>query len=869
MPLRKECEIQMKNKKIITLIATLGLIACMHNKVDAVKFYDTLGTRYEGAVERLAELEIIDGVSEKTFNANRSVTRAEFAKLIVEASLKEEEIWSLSIDDSHCNFTDIAKDAWYYKYVVVATNYGYINGYNDNTFKPNKEVSYEEVAKMLMKALGHTYLVETDPRGWSAEYMDKLYSLNIADGTADFEKGEKATRGNVAILLWNTLTSNVWEKIWLNDVTGFTFVDSGKTLFDKKIVGYVFEKNLEIKGFREVNGKLCVKTSNVGYNQLFDQDITVNFSMIGGKTDVLYKIVRYAQGVIKYEIVGLSPDMDTQLYTGSIEELKNDGLSLRVPTERFSKDNNYGYYLKGSDDENSRLLTVNTKNKRFIIDKIDFKTDKVTIEEDEDLIIDNENDLGYLYKGEYEASTTTITINENYVIQDGAVLFKDNKRVDWDTVKVGDVITEIEKDKYYFVSRDKIEVTIENYEKTSDEIKFETSEGNFVAFRDTKCIEYYSVDNKVVELYKYSSDKLDAIIGTKVRLHLDFAGNIAKLEILEDYMKEETSDKVSSLQRIGIGYYSTFYYGDTDENNRVKISHGGNDKTYKTTLKSVNAEFGDLVVYKMEKANTITEIKTVSTGSALNDKFKLNKITSETLDEKIKKGNIVKDISVYHAKYYYDFGVYNKVIDFEVAKSTIDIIDSLNQEKVEYYAVMDNEEHINILLVMDYSEKKDVFYGKVNRIFLGENSNINIEIDVFGHKAVTYNVSGLINCEENEVISFELLGKDSIKVLEKFTVKSLGYYKDIIIKDISWNKKITAENGEINLEEGIIIADKKEYKISDFDVILLNIQKDKNGNWLLGNGKYLRIKDIKLSKNDRIAINEIEDTIIIYRGYEE
>ena len=87
----------MKNKKIITLIATLGLITCLHTKVDAVKFYDTLGTRYEGAVERLAELEIIDGISENTFKANRNITRAEFAKLIVEATLNEDEIGALSI----------------------------------------------------------------------------------------------------------------------------------------------------------------------------------------------------------------------------------------------------------------------------------------------------------------------------------------------------------------------------------------------------------------------------------------------------------------------------------------------------------------------------------------------------------------------------------------------------------------------------------------------------------------------------------------------------------------------------------------------------------------------------------------------------
>ena len=76
----------MKNKKCIALLATLGLILCNNAKVEAVKFYDTVGTRYEGAVERLGELGIIDGVGSKQFNYSKTVTRAEVAKMIIELS---------------------------------------------------------------------------------------------------------------------------------------------------------------------------------------------------------------------------------------------------------------------------------------------------------------------------------------------------------------------------------------------------------------------------------------------------------------------------------------------------------------------------------------------------------------------------------------------------------------------------------------------------------------------------------------------------------------------------------------------------------------------------------------------------------------
>ena len=313
----------MKNKKIITLIAALGLITCMYTKVDAVKFYDTMGTRYEGPVERLGELGIVQGISDKTFAPEKTVTRAEFAKMIVEMSLNTEEIWALNIDDSKCNFKDVTKDKWYYKYVVVAVNYGYINGYEDNTFRPDEKVTYEQAAKMFMKALGHNYLVETDPRGWSAEYMDKMYSLNIADGTTEFKRTDPATRGNIATMLWNTFVSNVWEKIELNDTNGFTYIDSGRSLFNRKLKGYTYNSKFKINGFKEINGKLCVKIDNV-YHQLHDQNSTVLFSMIGGDAGSLFKKVRYPQNEYKYEVVGLSSDVGSQLYSGTIQELKED-----------------------------------------------------------------------------------------------------------------------------------------------------------------------------------------------------------------------------------------------------------------------------------------------------------------------------------------------------------------------------------------------------------------------------------------------------------------------------------------------------------------------------------------------------------------
>ena len=98
----------MKNKKCIALLATLAIILGGRSTVQAVRFYDTVGTRYEGAVERLGELGIIDGVGSKQFNYSKTVSRAELAKMIIELSgWEKDKNMIIGIDDEKYSFKDV------------------------------------------------------------------------------------------------------------------------------------------------------------------------------------------------------------------------------------------------------------------------------------------------------------------------------------------------------------------------------------------------------------------------------------------------------------------------------------------------------------------------------------------------------------------------------------------------------------------------------------------------------------------------------------------------------------------------------------------------------------------------------------------
>ena len=84
----------------------------------------------------------VNGYEDGTFRPDNSITRAEFVKLVNKyfGFNNKEDI----------KFSDININDWYYNDICIASKAGYINGYEDKTFKPNKTITREEVSKILI-----------------------------------------------------------------------------------------------------------------------------------------------------------------------------------------------------------------------------------------------------------------------------------------------------------------------------------------------------------------------------------------------------------------------------------------------------------------------------------------------------------------------------------------------------------------------------------------------------------------------------------------------------------------------------------------------------------------------------------------------
>ena len=51
-------------------------------------------------------------------------------------------------------FSDIPNDFWAYNAIDYLTDIGLINGYEDNTFRPEKNVTRAEYATLIVRAIG-------------------------------------------------------------------------------------------------------------------------------------------------------------------------------------------------------------------------------------------------------------------------------------------------------------------------------------------------------------------------------------------------------------------------------------------------------------------------------------------------------------------------------------------------------------------------------------------------------------------------------------------------------------------------------------------------------------------------------------------
>lgn len=110
---------------------------------------------------------IISGYEDNTFRPDKTVTRAEFIKLVLNA---------LNINGStDKKFNDVNENDWYYEYINRAVGAGIIMGSDDNNIYPDHEISREDAAVIIYRNIKD-----------KINFPNKTFSFKDGDQISDY-----------------------------------------------------------------------------------------------------------------------------------------------------------------------------------------------------------------------------------------------------------------------------------------------------------------------------------------------------------------------------------------------------------------------------------------------------------------------------------------------------------------------------------------------------------------------------------------------------------------------------------------------------------------------------------------------------------
>ena len=135
----------MKGSLLFLVIVLCLVFAC---SATALAYTDTTDHWAKESIDRLSEEEILGGYEDGTYRPNNYVSRAEFIAMVNRVLEYR--------GGAEISFADVSADNWFYQDMGIAVQYGFINGYEDNTIRPNSYIARQDVAAILCRAVGLT-----------------------------------------------------------------------------------------------------------------------------------------------------------------------------------------------------------------------------------------------------------------------------------------------------------------------------------------------------------------------------------------------------------------------------------------------------------------------------------------------------------------------------------------------------------------------------------------------------------------------------------------------------------------------------------------------------------------------------------------
>ena len=185
-------------KKIFSVLLAAMMVFSMSATAFAADFKDTVDIPQSEAIDVIETLGIVNGYGNDVFGPNDTLTRAQLCTMLTRA------LYGDPIYTSTNQFKDVPATYWASPFINTAYAYGLMAGYGGGMFGPEDEITYTQMAAVIMKALGY----DCGKMSWPTGVNSMGHTLGLFDNVkfADYSHG--CTRAHAAQMIYNAFDLN-------------------------------------------------------------------------------------------------------------------------------------------------------------------------------------------------------------------------------------------------------------------------------------------------------------------------------------------------------------------------------------------------------------------------------------------------------------------------------------------------------------------------------------------------------------------------------------------------------------------------------------------------------------------------------------
>lgn len=202
-------EVSLKNDGTYTFVQPAGKVEIEVTYAVDMPFTDVPEDAwYIDGAEYVYANYIMNGTGETTFGPNTTVSRGMIVQILYNLVGNPDV-------EGDTDFTDVTDDYWSAKAIAWAVNNGVVNGFEDGTFRPDENMTREQMAAILqnfayqmgldISASGDLSNFTDIPEGeyWSRDALAWAYAEGLLAGTSDstMDPAGQASRAQIAVIM--------------------------------------------------------------------------------------------------------------------------------------------------------------------------------------------------------------------------------------------------------------------------------------------------------------------------------------------------------------------------------------------------------------------------------------------------------------------------------------------------------------------------------------------------------------------------------------------------------------------------------------------------------------------------------------------